>query len=320
MRKMILFAALVQSVWAYAQPTFPVNGAREKEVVHTAITHAILHVNDIEVLNDATLLFYKGRIVNVGSNIALPSGTVILDYKNKHIYPSFVDLYSNYGQPAVEQAQWSPFPNPDRNRKGAYGWNDAIHADYAASYHFNYDEAAANDLIKAGVGAVVTHRKDGIVRGSGALVALDDNENMALLQSNVSGHYSFEKGSSKQEYPSSLMGSIALLRQTYFDAEWYKNQGIQQERNLSLESFLQLQQFPSFFETDDKWNVMRADNIGDEMKVQYIFKGSGNEYQRIQEISATKGSFIPDCAFVMELTKGAGTTFDLDVLDDWVNV
>ncbi|MEN9332836.1 MAG: hypothetical protein RLY35_16 [Bacteroidota bacterium] len=289
---MILFAVLFQSIWTQAQPTFPVNGAREKEVVNTAIVHATLHIDDQQVLNDATLLFFKGRIVQVGTEFTLPAGTLILDYSGKHIYPSFVDLYTHYGLPAVEYSSWSPFPNPDRNRKGAFGWNDAIHADFQASYHFSYDEGAANALIKAGVGAVVTHQKDGIVRGSGALVALNDNENMAMLKSNVTTHLSFDKGSSKQEYPSSLMGSIALLRQTYFDAEWYKSQGIKEERNLSLESFLQLQQFPTIFETDDKWNVLRADKIGDEMKVQYIFKGSGNEYQRAKDIAQTKGAFI----------------------------
>ena len=92
------------------------------------------------------------------------------------------------------------------------------------------------------------------MRGSGTLVALHDNELKAVIKSQVSAHYSFEKGSSKQEFPNSLMGSIALLRQTYYDAQWYKISGIQSERNLSLESFLQLQNFPSFFETDDKWN------------------------------------------------------------------
>ncbi|HTF04237.1 MAG TPA: amidohydrolase family protein, partial [Bacteroidia bacterium] len=46
------------------------------------------------------------------------------------------------------------------------------------------------------------------------------------------------------------------------------------------------------FETTDKWNVLRADKVGDEFKVQYIFKGSGNEYQRMDEMKATRGSFI----------------------------
>ena len=33
---------------------------------------------------------------------------------------------------------------------------------------------------------------------------------------------SFKKGSSKVDYPKSLMGSIALLRQAYYDLEWYQ--------------------------------------------------------------------------------------------------
>ncbi|MBM3428166.1 MAG: amidohydrolase family protein, partial [Bacteroidetes bacterium] len=243
-------------------------------------------------MDDATVLIYHGKIVNVGHDIALPAGTLEISCEGKHIYPSFIDLNSHLGQPAVERTQWSPFPHMERDRKGAFGWNDAIHADYAASYHYAYSGEQALPLIKAGFGAVLTYQKNGIVRGSGALVALDENENIGLLRSNVSAHYSFDKGASQQDYPSSLMGAIALLRQTYLDAEWYKNSGFKSERNLSLESFIQLQQFPAFFETDDKWNVLRADRIGDENNIQYIFKGSGNEYQRIEDIKNTKGYFI----------------------------
>ncbi|MEY4330260.1 MAG: hypothetical protein RL609_1008 [Bacteroidota bacterium] len=292
MRKLFTCAAILGTICLQAQPTFPVNGAREKDVVPTALTHAIVHINATTIIEDATLLIAQGRIVNVGNDISIPAGTVEISCQGKHIYPSFIDLNSHLGQPAVERPQWSPFPHMERERKGAFGWNDAIHADYAASYHYSYNNEQAQPLIKAGFGAVLTYQNNGIVRGSGALVALDENENIGLLRSNVSAHYSFDKGASQQDYPSSLMGAIALLRQTYLDAEWYKNSGFKSERNLSLESFLQLQQFPAFFETDDKWNVLRADKVGDENNIQYIFKGSGNEYQRIEDIKNTKGYFI----------------------------
>jgi imidazolonepropionase-like amidohydrolase len=292
MRKLFTCAAALTTICLQAQPTFPVNGAREKDVVPTALTHATVHINENTTIEDATVLIHQGKILNVGNQIVLPPGTVEISCEGKHIYPSFIDLNSQLGQPTVERANWSPYPHMDKDRKGAFGWNDAIHADYAASYHYVYNADQAKALIQAGFGAVLTFQNDGIVRGTGALVALHENENIGLLRSNVSAHYSFDKGSSQQDYPSSLMGSIALLRQTYFDAEWYKNSGYKTERNLSLESFLQLQQFPSFFETDDKWNVLRADKIGDENNVQYIFKGSGNEYQRIADIKNTKGSFI----------------------------
>ncbi len=292
MRKLFTCAAILATICLQAQPTFPVNGAREKDVVPTALTHATVHINETTTIEDATVLIHQGRIINVGSKLTLPPGTIEISCEGKHIYPSFIDLNSQLGQPAVERSNWSPYPHMDRDRKGAFGWNDAIHADYAASYHYSYNADQANTLIQAGFGAVLTYQNNGIVRGTGALVALHENENIGLLRSNVSAHYSFDKGSSQQDYPSSLMGSIALLRQTYFDADWYKNNGQKSERNLSLESFIQLQQFPSFFETDDKWNVLRADKIGDENNIQYIFKGSGNEYQRIEDIKKTKGTFI----------------------------
>ena len=68
----------------------------------------------------------------------------------------------------------------------------------------------------------MTHVKDGIVRGTAAVVTLaGTNENNAILKTKAAQVFSFDKGTSTQSYPSSLMGSIALLRQTYLDAEWY---------------------------------------------------------------------------------------------------
>src|SRR3712207_6891509 len=42
-----------------------------------------------------------------------------------------------------------------------------------------------------------------------------------LIKDVVASHYSFLRGTSNQEYPRSLMGAIALIRQTYYDAQWY---------------------------------------------------------------------------------------------------
>jgi imidazolonepropionase-like amidohydrolase len=292
MRKLLSCIALLCFLSSFSQETFPVNGAREKNWKYIAFEHATLHISDALIIQDATLLILGDRIVNAGQHISIPASTLKIDCSGKHIYPSFIDLSSNYGQPKVERGEWSPVPQIERTRKGAFGWNDAIHADYAASYHFQYQEDVAQGYLKGGFGAALTHQKDGIVRGSGCLVAFHSNEQKAMIHSQASAHYSFDKGSSKQEYPNSLMGSIALLRQTYYDAQWYKTTGIQSERNLSLESFLQLQNFPSFFDSDDKWNSLRADKIGDEFNVQYYIKGVGNEYQRLSEIKASKGSFI----------------------------
>src|SRR5262249_7310664 len=52
------------------------------------------------------------------------------------------------------------------------------------------------------------------------------------------------------------------------------------------------QSLPQIFEANDKWNDLRAVKIANEFGVQYIIKGGGNEYQRINDLKASKASFI----------------------------
>ena len=226
-----------------------------------------------------------------------------IDCKGKYIYPSFIDLFSDYGITVAEQ--------PKRTRgffqaqfvsdtKGAYGWNQAIRPETDASKIFTADDKKAKDLRSMGFGVVLTHLQDGIARGTGTLVTLsDDKENLDMLRDKAAAFYSFSKGSSTQDYPTSLMGSIALIRQTFLDASWYKNLSAADKEkstgegiNLSLEAWNNNQTLPQIFDANDKWNVLRAKKIADEFGVQYIIKGGGNEYQRMDEMKATKANFI----------------------------
>ncbi|HVG11540.1 MAG TPA: amidohydrolase family protein, partial [Flavisolibacter sp.] len=175
----------------------------------------------------------------------------------------------------------------------AFGWNSAIKSDAEALRVFSVDDAKAKPLREVGFGTVLTHVKDGIARGSGTLVSLaSEKENFVVLKDKASAHYSFNKGSSTQAYPSSMMGMIALLRQTYLDAQWYKTKPANEGLNLSLQSWNETQSLPQVFDAGDKWNNLRADRIGDEFGVQYIIKGGGNEYQRIKEMKGTNATYI----------------------------
>ncbi len=88
------------------------------------------------------------------------------------------------------------------------------------------------------------------------------------------------------------MGCIALLRQTHYDAIWYSSNVQKEQENLSLKRFNETQSIPQIFEVKNKYSILRADKIGDEFGVQYIFKGTGDEYQQLSEIKATNGSLI----------------------------
>jgi imidazolonepropionase-like amidohydrolase len=284
------------SLISSAQTTFPYNGVRPKEVDVYAIVGATVYTTPDSKIDNATILVKNGAIEAVGDDLRIPPNAQVIDAKGKTIYASFIDLDSEYGMSKSQQTEGGPRmrggSQMESSRKGAFGWNDAIKAEVSAANLFVPDEEAAKDLRQAGFGAVLSFSHDGIVRGSSCLVALGGKANKSLLLPSVGAHLSFNKGSSKQDYPSSLMGSIALLRQTYLDAKWYASGGNALESNLSLAAFNNLMKLPVFFEGLEKWSVLRADKIGDEFGQQFIIRAGNDSYQRIAEIKATNARLI----------------------------
>lgn len=280
-----------------AQVTFPENGIADPRHGHYAFTNASIVKDATTTLMNATLVIKDGKIVAVGTNLKVPAGAVEVDCKGKYIYPSFIDIYADYGTPSLERVGGGftrgQQPQLETATKGPYGWNQAIKSDAEAYKVFEVDDKKAKPLRDAGFGTVLSHVRDGIARGTGAVVTLADaKENMVIIKERASAHYSFSKGSSTQSYPSSIMGTIALLRQSYLDAKWYKNRPALEGLNLSLKAWNEIQDLPQIFEANDKWNDLRADKIGDEFGVQYIIKAGSNEYQRIKEMKAANATFI----------------------------
>ncbi len=285
----------ISSIPISAQVTFPVNDVANATEACYAFTNATIITNAQTILQNATLLIRKGKIEAVGTRVTLPKDAVIVDCKGKYIYPGFIDMFSDYGTESVAKAGSSPRGTSQllSNTKGAYGWNQAIRSENNVAKTFTINDSKAKELRAIGFGTVLTHQMDGISRGTGAVVTLaTEKENMVMLKEKAAASYSFNKGSSTQDYPTSLMGSVALLRQNYLDAQWYKSKPADEGTNLSLQAFIDNQQLLQIFESNDKWSDLRADKIGDEFGVQFIIKGGGNEYQRIKEIKATNASFI----------------------------
>ncbi len=297
-----------------AQQTFPVNGISEPRTGCYAFTNATIIKDGQSTITSGTLIIREGKIIGVGTGLPIPKDAITINCSGKYIYPSLVDIYSDYGMPAPRQPGPNDFFSPQftTNVKGPYGWNQAIHSETDAIELFNVNNDKAKALLDNGFGTVLTHNKDGIARGTGAVVMLgSDRENLEVVKERASAHYSFNKGSSSQSYPTSMMGSVALLRQTYLDAQWYKSllagqaslpPGYPKEGlNMSLQAWNDAQSLPQIFEANDKWGDLRADRIGDEFGIQYIIKGGNNEYQRMKEIAGTKASFILSLNFPLSV-------------------
>ncbi len=287
-----LFAAPI-----FAQVTFPRNGVYDERDGVYAFTNATIYTGVGEPLQKATLLIRKGRIEQIGTAVTIPASAVVYDCKDKCIYPSFIDIYSQYGIPETPKTGGGGFgrqsPQFVSNKKGAFSWNEALRSEFNASEIFATNDKDAESFRAAGFGAVLSHKADGISRGSGLLVSLSDGASQKNILKTLAAHFlSFSKGSSTQNYPSSLMGAIALLRQSYLDADWYKTQTPKEETNLSIEAWNNLQNLPQIFEVSDRLEVLRASKIAKEFNKKYIIKGGGDEYQRADEIIATGSDLI----------------------------
>ena len=296
MKKILLALALVFSTTLlFAQQTYPVNGSFDIRSGQYAFTNANIVVNASQTISNGVLLIKNQIIQSVGVGTAIPKGYVVIDLQGKYIYPSLVDAYTSYGVPEPQRnaagfggGRQSIFTS---TKKGAYNWNEAIRPETEVKNIFAIDTKKADDMRKAGFGSVNVINRDGIARGTSAAVTLNDlGEHLVMLKDQTAANYSFNKGTSANDYPSSLMGSIALLRQTYYDATWYKNQ--KQEFNISLEEFNKQQNLPQLFEADGWQNVLRADKIAKEFGKQYLIKSTGDEYQRIDAVKATGASLI----------------------------
>ena len=303
MKKILLSLALLFSATlSFAQQTYPVNGSYDIRQGLFAFTNATIVVNANQTIKNGTLLIKGQTVQSVGTGTTIPKGYVVIDLKGKFIYPSLVDAFTSYGTPETATTAGRGFAGGRQSiftstKKGAYGWNEAIRPETQVLNIFTVDTKKADDLRKAGFGSVNAINRDGIARGTSAAVTLsDEKENSSILNTKAAANYSFNKGSSQNDYPTSLMGSIALLRQTYYDAQWYGKQ--KEEYNISLAEFNSQQSIPQIFEADGWQNVLRADKIGKEFGKQYIIKAGGDEYQRIAAVKATGASLIVPISFI----------------------
>ena len=270
----------------------PENGVKASEPSYILLQNATLLVKPGETLQSTDILVQDGKIIRVGKQLH-QDGAITIDYTGKVIIPSFVELYSDVGLEPLKYTGSGWRPQMESNKEGAYYWNEAVHPELAAAAAYQYQSAKTEQLQQAGFGFALTHYTDGIVRGSGALVSLGSSQvHKQIIKAKAAQYFSFEKGGSQQSYPSSQMGSIALLRQAFYDLSYYKANTQKLGYSQSLSDWANMEGAPAFFKTTDKWEILRAEKIAQEFKTPFIFVGSGNEYAIAQELKKIKSNLV----------------------------
>ena len=286
---------LLFGVSLFAQDYFPENsGIKSKNTNYTAFTNAKIQISPTQLIENGTLLIKEGKVVQVGTSVTIPKNTVVENLKGKWVYPSFIDVFSNFG---MEKPKRNPAtgrsPQYEATREGFY-WNDHIMPENEAIEKFSYSDKKADALRKVGFGVVNSHYQDGIARGTGVLIALNGmaSEAERVLEDTSAQYFSFSKSIAKrQSYPTSLMGAMALMRQLYYDMDWYEK-GNSTTKDRALEALIENKGLPQIFASGNAGNVLRADKVGDQFGIQYAILGGGDEYQHINAIKKTNATLI----------------------------
>jgi len=268
----------------------PITNLQENQPSVFALIHAKVQLNPEEIIEDATIIIRGSRIEAVGNNIQTPSDAFEIDLTDKTVYPGFIDSWFEYAQ-------------PDSLQNHNSHWNSKVHPEFNSGNSPEISNKQLNEFYLNGITAAHIVPNKGIFRGKSAVRLLNSiQQNIESSPTQVLAFETFGWGA--DEYPGSLLGTIALLRQTFYDVLWYKraitayNSNPQQNepirRNLSLESIQShLDNNGSFiFRTGDEIATLRAFNISEEFGLNLWIKSNGYEYRRLNEFKKKNSFFV----------------------------
>ena len=282
--------------------TSPQVGIRENPPqVHAFINAKIVTVSGA-VIPRGTLVFRNGVIQAVGAAVNIPPDARVWDLTGKTVYPGLIESYSHLGLQKKPAKKPGPAPgNPTGSPEGPGSWNKRVHPQLNAADKYRLSKKELNALRAQGITVLHIVPPKGIFRGNTALLLLEDGPaNRQVMRENVMQALAFERGSFRERgYPGSLMGAIALIRQTLLDADWYRKAwevynayptgNERPETNEALAALAPVlnKSEPVLFEVSNDLNFLRASKIAAEFNLPFVVKGSGYEYRKLPEIRQT---------------------------------
>uniref|UniRef100_A0A832I6M8 Amidohydrolase n=1 Tax=Eiseniibacteriota bacterium TaxID=2212470 RepID=A0A832I6M8_UNCEI len=276
----------------------------------TPRVHALVNARIVtapgSVIPRGTVVVRDGLIEAVGANVRPPADARIWDAESLTVYPGLIDAFvvpaeaaRGPGAPAAAPAGPPRRADTDEPARGAVSALRSVTPEARVVEGPPLAREQVEALRAAGFAAAHVAPRRGIVRGQSALVGLGDaSPNASVIRPDVSQVVSIE--ALPQGYPGSLMGGIAVIRQTFADAAWYRDvqaaharrpgAAERPEANVSLEALQPAVAGvqPVTFVADEMLEVLRAAALAREAGVAARVVGAGDEYKRAAEIAATR--------------------------------
>lgn len=286
-------AAFMFGVW-------PARSLSAAEV--SAIREARIVTGTGKIIAKGTVVFRKGLITDVGEEVKIPADAQVVEGAGLTIYPGLIDAYTQLGMPSASPAgsgtQGSAptpaltLPQPEQVR----GDPSLAAADLVKPGGSSIEEERGT-----GVTTALTCPRQGVFPGQSALINLAGSEvSRVVVRSPVFLTIQFTTGSGfVGVYPNSLMGTVAFIRQSFYDAIHYREEndryhrmkrGIprpEYDRKLATLGLAIHGDLPVAFIANTDGDIRRALMIADEFKLRPIIIGGLQSY-RLVDILKTR--------------------------------
>ncbi len=311
--------AVLQPVRAEILPP----GNRPLPPGHHALIHAKVVVKPGLTIDDATVIIRDGRIETVTEKGDTPDSAREWDMTGLTLYAGFIDPYVTEAKPVSTTMTQSitgagatasgkpgflgaPGNELDPGTSGPGSGLSTMKPEHDVAAAFSPKPDTHEALRAQGFTAAVLTPASGIIRGQSALISLGQGSpNRLVIRPHLFQHIVFDtKASKADEYPKSLMGVIAAIRQTLSDAQHYNDIWAYHEANAdtskrpaynksldTLQAVLKEDQ-PVVIEPGSVLMVDKAMRLAGEFGIQPVIVATGHEWRRPDLVKANATRFI----------------------------
>ena len=278
------------------------------------------------VFDRATIVVRDGYIAEVGGEVNVPADARVWDMAGLTIYAGFIEPYLLPGEtsPPVSTTLVEPIgattraagggvnffgvpsQKPDGSSLSTGNAVGKVTPEVRAVRTYQPDAKLLRSLRELGFTTAVVAPGRGIIRGSSALVTLiDEDPNRLVVKPDVFQHVALETHTDDDKpYPGSLMGAIATVRQSFFEARHYAlNQADWQARpqgrprpefDPSLEGlqFAAARKQRVLIEPGSVLMVDRVARVARELELDFAIVACGEEWRRPDLLAATGAIFV----------------------------
>jgi imidazolonepropionase-like amidohydrolase len=289
---------------------------------------------------DPGVIVIRGGVIEAAGPVGqtpVPADARVFDLAGRVVHAALLDPYVTADRlagrkprgPQDEEDSAEPAAPAGRGTGGS-GATDRAAERVIGS--LSVKERVAQSYRRLGFAVVAAVPSEGILRGAGAIVSLADGPlEQRVLRSDFGQYVSLEpervrdfSEARRLQYPASKMGAVALVRQSFLDALWWRDTGAayalgpagQSRPAWDAEAAALVPaaegKQPVVFDASDVLSLLRAARIAREMRLDAQYVGDGDEYRLRDEVAAAK----PDLILRVDFPR----SYRLDSEDEWLDV